>query len=960
MAQEQQQKQQQQQQQQQQPLANAPRQRNRKRCAFFHSPQGCRRGDECMFAHTPTSSPSSSSPLPGAHPRRGTGRPKNARERASRPTPVGQDASIPSTHHISASHPTPVASAVAADAIKPLTEKPPRQPRPPQPLNPSRAPVRKPLPKSLNTKGSLTLEEQHKRLRDYELSQVKSRFGSSASFKDLTAPSALETVWGFGVTPTDPDFPYEIDSLEIKLHVPMTYPREPAWLVVLNSNIPLGFARNLEKGFDEHAKLALSAAKSLLAQLSWLDINMERLLQQPPTPTIRFISHASTSPKSSNTASPIAADSVQEPTPHKVQPSLPPPSQPRALRHPSWTTQERQEASVKRQQQIAQLNARFRGSITVHSPSSIEIALEPTQRAQLPLQWQGPLKIHILIPTLYPLEPCSIQLGFNGANPEFEEWRSNNIEKGFDKIVASAPPQAQSLFQYLNQFNRDLKSLMLLPEPPSSTDTPTLSEPMARLQLQEEKEGAEVSTLLAKPSSLSTRLQESMASSRVPTTLNGPNPGRRLYHVEVPASRNFVPEHEDDAYTSEDTNDSLVEDGDDGETDDEEANGNETQHSIDNDDSDGDCDNGSGEASASSTPATKSDTVVSPKRGVEIRMPGIVLDHISLLQCSLLNLLVRCNRCKALIDIPNLKPDSEQDQYSAPSGGGESSPKGVPSSAIDRRKAFEDKQTWKNCDNCLSPLGAHFRPDFIHVQSRTLGFLDLAGCTAYDLLPSTYIPTCDGCDQVLGSGSSGGAIGFRQQVGRGMSASANCRSCHQRLVFGLEGEVRFIKLAPGDLLQVASQTLEQLPKKKKGKGGSLATMYEEAIKVGESLPRKGACEHYKKSRRWFRFPCCSKIYPCHLCHDEKETDHEAEYAKRMICGHCAREQPVSDKPCQCGHSPVKSSKSNSAFWEGGEGVRDKTRMSTKDSRKYKGSSKTVAKKQVGTENALKREQKTKK
>ena len=161
-------------------------------------------------------------------------------------------------------------------------------------------------------------------------------------------------------------------------------------------------------------------------------------------------------------------------------------------------------------------------------------------------------------------------------------------------------------------------------------------------------------------------------------------------------------------------------------------------------------------------------------------------------------------------------------------------------------------------------------------------------------------------------------------------------------------------------MKASSATLEQLPLKKKllrqqAKNGGLNF----ELKVGEPLPRKGACDHYKKSRRWFRFPCCSKIYPCHLCHDEKEADHGSEFAKRMVCGHCSREQTVSDKPCVCGESPVKSAHGSGAFWEGGEGMRDKIRMSHKDPKKFKGANKTVAKKQVGAENVRKRAQRSK-
>jgi len=44
----------------------------------------------------------------------------------------------------------------------------------------------------------------------------------------------------------------------------------------------------------------------------------------------------------------------------------------------------------------------------------------------------------------------------------------------------------------------------------------------------------------------------------------------------------------------------------------------------------------------------------------------------------------------------------------------------------------------------------------------------------------------------------------------------------------------------------------------------------------------------------FRFPCCGKAYPCDVCHDDAERDHEMKYANRMICGFCAKEQVLAN------------------------------------------------------------------
>ncbi|XP_053993343.1 uncharacterized protein LOC128884196 isoform X2 [Hylaeus volcanicus] len=112
-----------------------------------------------------------------------------------------------------------------------------------------------------------------------------------------------------------------------------------------------------------------------------------------------------------------------------------------------------------------------------------------------------------------------------------------------------------------------------------------------------------------------------------------------------------------------------------------------------------------------------------------------------------------------------------------------------------------------------------------------------------------------------------------------------------------------------------------------------------SIKINTPLPLNGACQHYKKSFRWLRFPCCGKVFPCDLCHNAN-TDHKCEWANRMICGHCSREQQYSNKPCVCGGSLQQG---KSSHWEGGKGCRNTVLMNRHDSKKYKGLTKTKPK-----------------
>ncbi|KAI7138993.1 hypothetical protein KC337_g5 [Hortaea werneckii] len=93
------------------------------------------------------------------------------------------------------------------------------------------------------------------------------------------------------------------------------------------------------------------------------------------------------------------------------------------------------------------------------------------------------------------------------------------------------------------------------------------------------------------------------------------------------------------------------------------------------------------------------------------------------------------------------------------------------------------------------------------------------------------------------------------------------------------------------------------------------------------------------SFRWFRFSCCSKVFPCDRCHDQ-QSDHPLEHANPTIWalfrphGYCSREQNYRPEDCGICHA-LMIGKKGSGFWEGGKGTRDPKRMSRKDPRKYK-------------------------
>lgn len=264
-----------------------------------------------------------------------------------------------------------------------------------------------------------------------------------------------------------------------------------------------------------------------------------------------------------------------------------------------------------------------------------------------------------------------------------------------------------------------------------------------------------------------------------------------------------------------------------------------------------------------------------PERGTMVSFPSIELHNIEILQISILGITVKCDRCRTVNEVSGLKPDVEKTS---------------------------------SCKKCATPFAVKFRPTLVHEHSSRAGFLDLAGCKVADMLPSTFVPTCARC-----STPSSGLVSVR-----GSTVTNVCRDCHGHFTFKIP-EVKFLFITPGSLPPPATG-----PRRKQEKLG---------LHAGDPLPGRGACPHYRKSYRWFRFSCCSRVFPCDRCHD-KESDHINEWANRMICGWCSREQNYAVEACGfCGRSVI--GRKGKGFWEGGRGTRDQRTMSRKDPRKHK-------------------------
>ncbi|XP_003748038.2 uncharacterized protein LOC100905552 [Galendromus occidentalis] len=275
-----------------------------------------------------------------------------------------------------------------------------------------------------------------------------------------------------------------------------------------------------------------------------------------------------------------------------------------------------------------------------------------------------------------------------------------------------------------------------------------------------------------------------------------------------------------------------------------------------------------------------------PRRGIEVKFRHVDFsESVSFVVCDRLLVSVQCKKCKKIADF----------------------------------QLVPGKRSVSPCAKCQTKLEACFGPAILFQFNPLLGYLELKECTIRDVALSRchFYADCLNCTK----------LSPLEGVHLGQRGSSHCLSCNVKMTFVMDS-FKYMDMCAIEA-NIRATNLKKANK-------------DSAIQSGKPLPSNGACKHYKKSFRWFRFPCCGKAYPCDDCHDVAE-DHEAEFASRMICGFCAKEQPFSnDKPCsQCSNMITGR---RTAHWEGGKGCRSQLKMSSNDSKKFAGLSKTVSRK----------------
>lgn len=637
--------------------------------------------------------------------------------------------------------------------------------------------------------------------RAFQIGQIQRRYRAETSERDGTTSLA------FNMTPSDPDFPYEIDELACSLDVPVSHPSagRPT-LRVRNKDIPRGFQINIERGFDSIAAEAPNA--TLLGLMNRLDKQLEVILSGKMADTVKISANKGTAPASVN------LNEKHQRQPHEA-------TQPSQTSKETISDRQRDEARKKRQSDTRQLEARF-GRLQSFARSAdglvYTLPLDSPKRDTWPKPLQQLRSANITMPELYPIEPAQLRLDSDAAEARVVEaaFRRRSIQE-----------RNATMTQQINYLGQNLKDMSSV-----TSSSEVKPKTLATEQCQEQSEPSPV------PSAL------------LPDPGFGENDRSHVQYIPRPPEWDVIAASESS--------------GDDSSSEESEY---DEEDEVD--------------ATEAADP-TQSGTSAPAEKGVLISFPHLELHGIELLELISLNVTVKCERCKDIMDVAKLRSSEENSTMREVS-----------------------------CKKCAAGMAVRFRRDLIHANSVRAGYLDLDGCTVVDMLLSNFVPTCSECS------TSYPAPGIAAV--RGDASMAICRECHHKMTFRIQ-EVKFLQIS-ASAIRASRAPGRKKPNEKLG------------ITAGTALPRQGRCSHYRKSYRWFRFSCCSKVFACDRCHDES-SDHPNEHANRMICGYCSREQNYRPEDCGVCHATL-TGKQGRGFWEGGRGTRDPMRMSRKDPRKYK-------------------------
>lgn len=246
--------------------------------------------------------------------------------------------------------------------------------------------------------------------REFQINQLRRRFRPKEETDD--AGTSLE----FGLVPSDPDFPFELDQLQCILYVPRSYPgQERPKLKVVNSEMERAFQHNVARGFDDivNTSIRMNTRGTLLGWMNTLDRQLERLLTTTERgPTLKFVPNVGSQGVSKGTE-PVR---VSMPKPQAKVPRNTGPVQRQQAPVPApkvYTAEERAQAEKRRAMETKQLESRLgRLPQFQRSPdgSSYTVPVQLPKPDRLPVPLRSLKTVKLMVPQLYPLEPSTVKL----------------------------------------------------------------------------------------------------------------------------------------------------------------------------------------------------------------------------------------------------------------------------------------------------------------------------------------------------------------------------------------------------------------------------------------------------------------------------------------------------------------------------------------------------------------------
>ncbi|KAI6894348.1 hypothetical protein KC318_g11963 [Hortaea werneckii] len=239
--------------------------------------------------------------------------------------------------------------------------------------------------------------------RAFQIAQIQRRF------KPHSTDTEDGTTLSLRMKPSDPDFPYEIDDLELT-----------------NKDIPRGFQINIERGFD--LILSSNPGITLLAAMNRLDRQLEPILAGRMAETIKIV--ANKGPASPAPAPAQSQPQQQQPPPRAATNDTTERRNVTSKQPVVFTPQQKDEARSKRQSHARQLEARFSrmpSFVKSSDGQSYVLPLESPKKSTWPQSLQSLRSFRLIVPEAYPLESAFIVL-------ESDSSEARDVEAAFTRL----------------------------------------------------------------------------------------------------------------------------------------------------------------------------------------------------------------------------------------------------------------------------------------------------------------------------------------------------------------------------------------------------------------------------------------------------------------------------------------------------------------------------------------------